>query len=165
MDLAPFQIRECSSRDAEVITDTIRTAFATVAERMGLTLQNCPSHPAFAEPEDTRRAMGMGIRYFLATSADGCCGCAALDPRDPTNVWLARVSVIPEHRNKGLGQQLVAHVLRIAREMDISSIKIGVIATDSQLVSWYAKQGFVHGEIHSYASLPFQVLIMERQTC
>ena len=155
-----ISFREAGEDDAELLTRLIRAAFADVAERFGLTVENCPSHPAFTTVDHQRQAIAKGIRYFVLQDGDGPAGCAAWDSRTPEEPWLARLSVLPGKRRRGYGQALVQHVVAAARGQALSRIFIGIIAAHRELVDWYERLGFEQVALRRYEHLPFEVLVM-----
>ena len=152
--------REASEDDAEVLTRLIRSAFADLTDRFGLTAEVCPSHPAFTTVDQQRQAMAKGIRYFVLEDEDGSVGCVAWDSRQPEEPWLARLSVLPAKRRRGYGEALVRHVIAEAREQTLPRIFIGVIAEHRELVGWYERLGFAQVARRRYDHLPFEVCVM-----
>ena len=72
--------------------------------------------------------------------------------------------MLPAHRRQGLGEQLVRHVLSLARADGIATVSIGVIGEHAELQRWYAKLGFVAREQKHFAHLPFSVRYMSFKT-
>ena len=90
--------------------------------------------------------------------------CVAYEVPNPAVAYLNRLSVLPAHRRQGLGEQLVRHVLSLARTDAITTVSIGVIGEYAELQRWYSKQGFVAGEQKYFAHLPFSVRYMSFAT-
>lgn len=155
------EIRAADIGDAELLTQLIREAFADLADRFGLTQENCPTNPAFTTPDDQRAAMAKGISYYVLHDEDGPVGCVALDTRDPDEPCLARLGVLRERRGRGYGRALVEHVIEEVRSRSLRRVVIGVIAEHHELVGWYEGLGFEKDQIRHFDHLPFEVRLME----
>ena len=73
---------------------------------------------------------------------------------------MARLSVLPDQREKGFGNELVNHVFTEARGLGATMMTIGSIAHDTTLKTWYRKIGFVEGETKKFSHLPFPVTFL-----
>jgi N-acetylglutamate synthase-like GNAT family acetyltransferase len=95
------------------------------------------------QPEKYILAPG-GHIYFASLNNEivGCCALIALDP----GVYeVAKMAVSEEHRNKGIGKSLLAHVIEAARALGARKL---VLETNSKLKN----------AIHVYESLGFRHL-------
>lgn len=156
----PHRIRICTRQDVGILTETIRRAFRDVAERFGLTEENCPRHPSNCRADWVERDMDRGVAYY-ALEADGrVAGSVALEYVRPGLCNLERLAVLPEHRQRGYGRSLVGHVFAEARKLGCSTVRIGVIADQSELKDWYRAFGFEEIETRDFAHLPFRVTFM-----
>jgi len=143
------QIKEVFEDQADVIAYIIREANRPVAKRFAINQDNCPKHPSFCEGSWVEQDFKRGERYFVCIDNQQPVACVAYDIPTQTNrvrkAYLNRLSVLPERQNKGLGTQLVAHIIKQAQLDDLEFISIGVIGQYSQLQDWYEKLGFVKG--------------------
>ncbi len=154
------RIRTCTRGDIDVLAETIRGAFRDVAERFGLTEENCPKHPSNCMAEWIEKDMDRGVTYFALESDARVAGCVALERVRPGLCNLERLAVLPDQRMRGLGRALVQHVFSEARKLACNTIRIGVIADQTELKDWYRGFGFVETETRDFAHLPFRVTFM-----
>jgi GNAT superfamily N-acetyltransferase len=155
-----YRIREATGLDIDVLSDIIRNSFRDVAERFGLTAENCPRHPSNCTREWIVSAMEKGVRHFVLETDETPCGCAALEQVRPEVCYLERLSVLPDFRHTGFGTELVKHLIEISREIGSRQVEIGIIASDLCLKSWYENLGFSQTHTGSFAHLPFEVAFM-----
>lgn len=151
------QIRICSLQDCGVLANIIRKSFRDVADRFGLTLENCPKHPSNCTEDWVQQHMNRGATYFALESNAGC---VAMKQVSPETFELERLAVLPEQRKHGLGKLLVNHVLSETKRLEARRVNISIIAEYSKLKKWYVKMGFVEGEIKDFAHLPFRVMYL-----
>lgn len=156
-------IRPAGTDDIATVVSLLRRACATVAERFGLTQENCPKSPAFYTEDRVLADLERGVRYYLLEDDAEACGCVALEKASPEVGYLERLAVLPEHRAKGYGQALVRHVLAHARSIGLARISIGIICEDTRLKGWYCRLGFVETATKTFEHLPFTVAFMEME--
>jgi len=154
------RIRTCTREDIDVVAETIRRSFRDVAERFGLTGENCPRHPSNCRPDWVEKDMVRGVSYFVLESEGRVAGCVALELVRPGLCNLERLAVLPDLRNRGFGKAMVAHVLSEAGKLGCRDVRIGVIADHAELKDWYRRLGFVETESREFAHLPFLVTFM-----
>ncbi|CAK9437159.1 uncharacterized protein LODBEIA_P15590 [Lodderomyces beijingensis] len=65
----------------------------------------------------------------------------------PNCVYIESLAVLDKYRDLGIGSQLVEWLVEQTRNRFIHEIMIHVEARNSKIVEWYAKRGFVKGEI------------------
>lgn len=155
-------IREAGRGDVPLLNRLIRESFRDVAERFGLTPDNCPSHPAFGDEARVSAAMDKGTRFFLLEGEGSVRGCAALEAADARVCYLRRLAVLPACRRRGFGSLLVLHVLEQARRMGAERVEIGIIAGQPELAAWYRGLGFEETGRRRFEHLPFEVAFMRR---
>ena len=153
-------IRIASDRDNALLTRLIRTSFQDVAQRFGLTTANCPKHPSNCTERWIREDAKRGVRYFVLASKWLPCGCVAMEKAPDGTCYLERLAVLPEKRKRGFGGQLVHHVIRQARKIEVTTISVGIIKKQTELIAWYEALGFVKGECKHLPHLPFTVAFM-----
>jgi GNAT superfamily N-acetyltransferase len=158
--MSEIVLRRADDSDAERLAAVIGAAFADVADRLGLTRENCPSHTAFLASDEVRRGMGFGNRYFMAFDGETLCGAVAIRlPRDGISI-LEKVAVLAAFRHRGIGRLLVEHGFAEARRMGATAVEIGIIASQTKLRGWYERFGFAALRQGHYPHLPFDVLHM-----
>jgi N-acetylglutamate synthase-like GNAT family acetyltransferase len=131
-----------------------------VAERFGLTEGNCPRHPSNCRADWVERDMDRGVVYYALESDGRVAGSVALEFVRPGLCNLERLAVLPEHRKRGFGRALVCHVFAEARKLGCDTVRIGVIAEQTELKDWYRGFGFIETETRDFAHLPFRVTFM-----
>ena len=154
------EIIEANATDVALLSGLIRESFRNVAERFGLTPDNCPKHPSNCTDHWIKNDFGRGVTYYILTHNGTPQGCVALEKAGPEVCYLERLGVRPETRRNGFGKALVDHCLVKARTLAVPKISIGIIADDIELKQWYEKMGFVEGETTEFSHLPFLVTFM-----
>lgn len=157
-----YRIRTCTRNDVDVLVETIRGAFRDVAERFGLTEENCPRHTSNCRADWIEKDMDRGVTYFVLESEGRVAGNVALEGVRPGLCNLERLAVLPQYRRRGFGRVLVAHALSEAGKLDCHTVRIGVIADQEELKEWYRGLGFVATETRDFSHLPFRVTFMRR---
>jgi ribosomal protein S18 acetylase RimI-like enzyme len=57
-------------------------------------------------------------------------------------MYIGRVSVIPDHRGKGIGQEIIVYLEAMARECEINATRIGVRLSIPRNVLFYQRLGY-----------------------
>ena len=154
-------IREATSKDIDLLAGLIREAFRDVAERFGLTEDNCATHPSNCTAEWVRSAMDKGVRFYVLESGRMPCGCVALEQAKAGAYYLERLAVLPQFRRHGWGKALVEYAREQAGTLGGGRLEIAIIAEHGELQDWYGRLGFkVKRELVSYEHLPFKVTFM-----
>ena len=156
-------IRPAHADDIQTVVSVLRRACATVAERFGLTPENCPKSPAFYTEDRVKDDLERGHRYYLLEDGAEVCGCVALEQARPDMCYLGRLAVPGEHRSRGFGQALVHHALAEAAKIGATRVEIGIISEDTRLKEWYGRFGFVQTGTKTFDHLPFVVAFMAKE--
>jgi ribosomal protein S18 acetylase RimI-like enzyme len=156
-------IRPMQTDEGPVLVDTLRRAFATVAERFGLTMENCPKNVAFYTEQRLAEDLERGMQYYILEDGGQMCGCVALERAKPKTAYLGRLAVLPEHRCKGWGQALVQHLFAEAERIGIKRVEIGIIEEDTKLKDWYGRLGFEPTGTKTFDHLPFIVGFLAKE--
>lgn len=160
MDRRTIRIRQATPADAELLTAIIRTSFADVAERFGLTEENAARHPSNCTDTWIEKDLARGVTYYILEHEGEPAGCVAIEQASDELCYLERLAVLPGYRRKGLGHALVNNVILKARTLGARELGIGIIAAHTELKEWYERIGFVEKESRDYAHLPFRVSFM-----
>jgi len=155
-----MMIREAFDDDAATLARIISEANKDVAARFGLDAGNCAKHPSFCTEDWIRADLARGERYFVYEDGGRPIACVAYETPSESVAYLNRLSVLPEHRRRGIGERLVGHVAELARAASIPTVSIGVIGEHEDLLRWYRKLGFMDGETRRFPHLPFSVRYM-----
>ena len=157
-----LNIREADHQDVSLLATLIRDSYRDVAERFGLTAENCPKHPSNCTQGWITKDFDRGVAFFILERNSAPVGCAALEKADSEACYLERLAVTPANRRNGFGKILVEHICNQAKVLEAKRISIGIIAEQSELKSWYRKLGFIDGETKEFPHLPFFVAFMTR---
>ena len=157
-----YIITDATEADAGLLASLIRGSFADVAERFGLTPENCPTHASNCTPEWIHSAFAKGVKYYLMQTPQGPVGCVALERAETEVCYLERLAVLPPFRGHGFGKALVNHVVDRARELDMHRVEIGIISADARLREWYGKLGLSATTTAQFKHLPFEVTFMRK---
>ena len=106
------RIREADVSDVDVLVDIIRTANQVVADQLGLTLDNAPTHPSNCQPDWIKRDFSRGITYYILEGDDYPIGCVAFEQSENRVCYLERLAVRPSYQKQGFGKRLVELFLR-----------------------------------------------------
>jgi N-acetylglutamate synthase-like GNAT family acetyltransferase len=154
------RIRKADSTDISLLSGLVSECFRDVAERFGLTLENCPKHPSHCTDEWIEKDLTRGVTYYVLENDVMALGCVAVEKAAADLCYLERLGVLPEARRNGFGRALVEHVISRATDIGAKQISIAIIADDVELKSWYLQMGFTEGETKDFAHLPFVVQFM-----
>jgi GNAT superfamily N-acetyltransferase len=152
-----MEIVPATPEDAALIAAIIRESHHDVAQRFNLNRENNPKHPSFCTQEWVMADFHRGEAYFLYPMDDTHAGCVAFEQPDPETAYLNRLSVRPSYRHRGIGAQLVRHIIGYAQSKRAQIISIGIIAGHDVLKNWYANLGFIEKETRQFEHLPFAV--------
>lgn len=158
-----MEIQHAGRDDAALLAEIIQCAHTEVATRFELTQANCPHHPSFCTESWVSREMEKGREYFLLTQSKKPIGCVAMEVASDQEVYLERLSVLPEKRHLGAGTRLVAHIIGEAVNLGVESIGIGIISKHDTLKTWYEGLGFEEVGEKRFDHLPFTVSFMSRR--
>lgn len=158
--MAKPKIRIGTPKDAAVLVEIIRSSFRGVAERFGLTQENCPKHPSNCTVDWVQRDMDRGVTYFVLEDGGKLSGCVAQEQASRELCYLERLAVLPTRRQRGFGKVLVNYVLTEAKHLGAHRVDIGIIAGQTELKNWYIRIGFVETETKKFSHLPFRVTFM-----
>ncbi len=155
-----MQIKIATIDDRAILTDLIRNSYRDVAQRFGLTSENCPKHPSNCTEDWIRNDFARGVSYYLIEHNGRPAGCAALEIPGPDIGYLERLAVLPAARRQGIGRRLVDHIFNRAKASGVKEISIGIIAAQTDLKRWYQGIGFIEGTTKEFEHLPFLVTFM-----
>jgi len=98
------RIREADSDDVSLISGLVSECFRDVAERFGLTLENCPKHPSHCTDEWIENDFARGVTFYILENDVMALGCVAIEKATLDLCYLERLGVLAEARRNGLGQ-------------------------------------------------------------
>lgn len=141
--------------------EVIRASFATVAADLGLTRENCPSHPAFITTDSLAAARARGVAFFGLFLGAKQAGFIAVERVDDRLYYIERLAVLPAHRHQGFGRMLMDFAFGHIREHGGKRVSIGIIDENCVLKEWYLAYGFIETGTKRFEHLPFTVCFME----
>ena len=156
-----IHIKKALPTDVSLLTSLIRDSFKDVAERFGLSAENCPKHPSNSTDEWIEKDLARGVIYYILEKDGNPVGCAAIEPASNDVCYLERLAVLPNERGNGYGRALVTNVLLKAKTLGAQEVGIGIIADHTELKEWYRKIGFIEGDTNDFKHLPFRVTFMK----
>lgn len=86
----------------------------------------------------------VGAEHIWLAEAEGTVvGMAGLIPENPDgSAELEPIVVLPEARGRGVGQELVEHVLRVAREKGSREVVVRAVGRNAESMRFYHEMGF-----------------------
>jgi N-acetylglutamate synthase-like GNAT family acetyltransferase len=156
-------IRDANEADIDTLVTLLRNSFSDVAQRFGLTIENCPKNLAFCTKQRIKNDLNTGLRYYILEKDGQPYGCVAIEKASPDVCYLQRLAVLPQYRRKGYGKLLVNHIFEQAGKIGAQKVEIGVISEDTKLKNWYKQFGFVQKGTKKFDHLPFIVAFMSAE--
>ncbi len=154
------RIRKAKVSDVSVLSGLIRGSFHDVAERFGITPENCPKHPSNCTDKWIENDFIRGVSYYILENDGLSQGCVALEKSGLDTFYLERLAVLPEARGRGCGGRLVRRAFAEAKALGAKEISIGVITGEKKLRDWYKKIGFLEEKTKKFKHLPFLVTFL-----
>lgn len=158
-------IKKVEEKDLVECVKLIRESFGTVADDFGFTVENAPRFTAFATTEDRLRWQLLEEHrpIYAFYEDDSIVGYYSLLLLDNQEIELNNLCVSPEHRHKGIGEELLKHAFEMAKELGCSKVNIGIVEENQVLRKWYESFDFVHLGTHKSPSFPFTSGFMEKR--
>lgn len=156
-------IRKIEKHEIDECANVIRTSFATVAKEFNLTRENCPTHPSFIKSEKLYFQFEKGCPMFCYEKGDKIIGYFSLVPQGDSSIELNNLSVLPEYRHCGIGEEMVMFAAKTAKQMKAEKLEISIVEENSRLKNWYIQLGFKDLGTQKFEHLPFMVGFMEKE--
>lgn len=142
--------------------ELLRNSFITVADDFGITRENAPTNPAFADEDSLSKMIEKGVSLFGAYYDSRRAGFVALENAGSGCWYMERLAVLPEYRHKGIGRKLMDFAFAAVKDRGGSKISIGIIDENKVLKNWYTEYGFIETGTKAFKHLPFEVCFMEK---
>jgi len=157
-------IKPIQKNDINECVKVIRESFKTVADELGFTAENAPRFTAFATTEERINwHMNGEHRLIYAYYDDGAIvGYYSLLMQDNHECELNNVCVLPSYRHRGIGEELLNHAFKTAKESGCKKMNIGIVDENVVLKKWYESFGFVHTGTQKFEFFPFTCGYMEK---
>ena len=157
-------IEEITDRDTlRPSVAVIKEAFEGVAAEFGLTRERCPTNPAFITLERLEALRERSVQLFGLYNEGHQIGFVAIETAANGVFYLEKLAVLPEHRHKGYGKELVDFVCEHAAAEGGKAVSIGIMDNHGLLKKWYKLLGFVETGTKQFPHLPFTVCFMEKR--
>ena len=150
-------IRKADESDLDDLHALLQAAFASQAKQLGLTSETAPWHTAFREVAVTEREMGY-LTFFMLIADGRPAGCIAVqnevEPEYGGEGYIGRVAVHPDYRRRGYAHLLLRFAETALRDRGAKSVRLAVLSALSDLVAFYAAQGYEtvgHREFKEFA--------------
>lgn len=156
-------IKEIKEKDIAECVNLIRNSFLTVADQFGFTTENAPGFTAFATTEQRLRWQLNQEHRPMYGFFDGeaIVGFYSLQVSEDGRCELNNLCVSPKYRHKGIGEELVNHAFRLAKDLNYQKMNIGIVEENTVLRKWYEELGFVHVGTRKFDFFPFTCGYME----
>ena len=163
-------IRRIEKSELPMCLDFIHLCFSTVAEKFGLTRENCPGHNAFMPMEKLENFWNWGFMMFglFEENQNGeneLVGYFSISKdSEKKDTWmLHNLCVKPDLRKQGYGRQLLDFAKEKVSELGGKILFLDFIDEYTELKKWYFKNGFEFKGTVKYEHLPFTVGFAECQ--
>lgn len=156
-------IRKIEKHEIDKCANVIRASFATVAKEFNLTRENCPTHTSFIKSEKLYFLFDKGCPMFCYEKDGKIIGYFLLIPQRDGSIELSHLSVLPEYRHMGIGEEMVMLAAKTAKIMKAEKLKISIVEENTRLKDWYIQLGFKHLGTQKFEHLPFTVGFMEKE--
>ena len=152
-----LMIREVEEKDIAECVKVIRESFLTVAEEFGFTVENAPRFTAFATTQERLwwHLRGEHRPMYLYCEEDTIVGYYSLLLQESGECELNNLCVHPSYRHKKIGQQLLQHAFRVAKQLNCHKMNIGIVEENQVLKMWYEDFGFIHLGTKKFEFFPF----------
>lgn len=157
-------IKRVEEQDIAECVKVIKESFATVAKEFGFTVENAPRFTAFATTEDglKHQLLEENRPMYAFYDNENIVGYYSLLVQDNNKCELNNLSVIPAYRHRGIGEELLKHAFKIAKELNCNKINIGIVEENNVLRKWYESFEFIHIGTQKFDFFPFTCGYMEK---
>ena len=157
-------IKRVEEQDIAGCVKVIKESFSTVAKEFGFTVENAPGFTAFATTEDRlkHQLLEENRPMYAFYDNENIVGYYSLFVQDNNECELNNLSVIPAYRHQGIGEELLKHAFKIAKELNCNKINISIVEENNILRKWYESFYFVHIGTQKFDFFPFTCGYMER---
>lgn len=108
--------------------------------------------------------MTAGVHVALACRDDESVGTVSCSPgvQDPGSGDIMRLAVLPSDRGHGYGRLLMGYAEAQLMVSGVSVARLSIVARFERLREYYQEQGDAVTEVRHVASLPFELMFMEK---
>ena len=157
-------IKKIDSSNISECVKIIRESFLTVANELGFTAENAPRFTAFSV-DDERLLWQMNNEHrpmYAFFDNRSIVGYYSLFLQENNECELNNLCVLPSHRHRKIGEQLLKSAFEEARKLNCTKINISIVEENTVLRKWYESFGFIHTKTEKYDFFPFTCGYMEK---
>ena len=156
-------IKQIDPSEFSVAAELIRESFATVAEDLSITEENCPKYVGYVTTAERLLTQhGWGWNIYGLYESERLVGYASVSKDDSGAYEIHNLAVLPELRHKGYGKLLLDYCVERIFESGGRKIVISIVEENTVLKNWYTAYGFIHTGTKKYEHLPFTSGYMEK---
>jgi ribosomal protein S18 acetylase RimI-like enzyme len=96
----------------------------------------------FQSPGAIEQQMRDGMKYYLAVSDEEKIGYLAYTEEIDNSLFLSKIYIKKDFRNRGKGREMFAFILGQARERELKTIRLTVNKNNTASIEKYLKMGF-----------------------
>lgn len=156
-------IKQIKRENIPECVSVIRESFMTVADELKLSAETSLGFTGFSISEERlywqydneKRPM---FAYFINEKIVGYYSLLILDNNE---CELNNLAVLPYHRHRKIGEELLKDSFSRARELNIRKMKISIVEENVKLRKWYEKHNFIHTETKKLDQFAFICGYME----
>ena len=151
--------------DLDTCTHIVRDSFITVADEFNLTPSNCPTNPAFIDPDHLLKLQADNRELYLVSYGGKPAGFVAIERsiNEPGIFYIEKVCVLPEFRHLGMGTKIMGFAMERIKDREGTQASVAIIDENVQLKNWYKGLGFEVTGIKKFDHLPFTVGFMKKK--
>lgn len=157
-------IKEVNIQDIPACVNVIKASFITVANEFGINETNAPGFTAFSMTEEKlhKQLIEEHRPMYVLYDNEIVVGYYSLLLQDNNECELNNLCILPSHRHKGAGKELLMNAFDVAKGLGCNKINIGIVEENKTLRKWYETFGFVHIGTKKYDFFPFTCGYMEK---
>ncbi len=142
-DVGPLVLRRAGAADVGAIVALVESAYRGEASRAGWTTEADLLDGQRTDAAAVAAALGAaGSEILLAERRGELVGCCQLSTHE-RGCYFAMFAVRPLLQRQGIGAAVLAAAEQRARERGASVLRLTVIAQRAELISWYARHGYI----------------------
>jgi ribosomal protein S18 acetylase RimI-like enzyme len=147
------QIRIATKDQLDAILQLVNSAYRGESSRAGWTTEaDLIAGDVRIDMPSLQEVFAMEGSYVLAyQEGDQIIGCVNLQNKNDY-LYLGMFSVSPLYQNAGIGKKLLKASEEFAVQLQLSSIRMSVIAVRDELIAWYKRNGYAD----TNERIPFQ---------
>lgn len=151
------------SKESEfsICADVITQSFLPVAKKFNITKENSPNYVAFSTNADKlKNQYSNGRAMYVYEDNEHIIGYFSLEISN-NECELNNLCVLPEYQHKGIGKEMLNYAIILAKQHNMSKVKLSIVEENLKLKSWYSSFRFIHTHTKKYDFFSFTCGYME----